>query len=82
VKDEFDAFLECGTLARGFLRLRWGNCGHDKLVVFSCKRRGFCPSCGGARRVTHPPGRPRHPPRAGAPMVLSLPLPLPLQLLD
>ena len=25
VKDEFDAFLECGILAHGFLRLRWGN---------------------------------------------------------
>lgn len=24
VKDEFDAFLECGILARGFLRLRCG----------------------------------------------------------
>ena len=23
---------------------------HDKLVAFSCKKRGFCPSCG-ARRV-------------------------------
>ena len=52
VKDEFDAFLECGILAHGFLRLRLrcGDCGHDKLVVFSCKRRGFCPSCG-ARRM-------------------------------
>ena len=46
VKDEFDAFLECGILAHGFLRLR---CGHDKLVAFSCKRRGFCPSCGAKR---------------------------------
>ena len=46
VKDEFDAFLECGILAHGFLRLRCGECGHDKLVAFSCKRRGFCPSCG------------------------------------
>jgi hypothetical protein len=45
VKDEFDAFLECGILAHGFLRLRCGDCGHDKLVAFSCKRRGFCPSC-------------------------------------
>ena len=44
VKDEFDAFLECGIVAHGFLRLRCGNCGHDKLVAFSCKRRGFCPS--------------------------------------
>ena len=50
VKDEFDAFLECGILAHGFLRLRCGDCGHDKLVAFSCKRRGFCPSCG-ARRM-------------------------------
>lgn len=50
VKDEFDTFLECGILAHGFLRLRCGNCGHDKLVAFSCKRRGFCPSCG-ARRM-------------------------------
>ena len=44
VKDEFDAFLECGILAHGFLRLRCADCGHDKLVAFSCKRRGFCPS--------------------------------------
>jgi len=50
VRDEFDAFLECGILAHGFLRLRCGDCGHDKLVAFSCKRRGFCPSCG-ARRM-------------------------------
>ncbi len=46
IKDEFDAFLECGILAHGLLRLRCGDCGHDKLLAFSCKRRGFCPSCG------------------------------------
>ena len=34
----------------GFLRLRCEDCGHEKLVAFSCKRRGFCPSCG-ARRM-------------------------------
>lgn len=49
VKDEFDAFLECGILAHGFLRLRCVDCTHEKLVAFSCKRRGFCPSCGGRR---------------------------------
>jgi hypothetical protein len=32
VKDEFDAFLECGILAHGFLRLRCGECGHDRLI--------------------------------------------------
>jgi DNA-directed RNA polymerase subunit RPC12/RpoP len=50
VKDEVDAFLECGILAHGFVRLRCGDCGHDNLVAFSCKRRGVCPSCG-ARRM-------------------------------
>ncbi len=50
VKDEFDAFLECGILAHGFLRLRCAGCADEKLVAFSCKRRGFCPS-GGARRM-------------------------------
>jgi hypothetical protein len=31
--------------------LRGGReCGHDKLLAFSCNRHGFCPSCG-ARRM-------------------------------
>jgi Transposase zinc-binding domain len=51
IKEEFNAFLECGILAHGFLRLRCGECGHDKLLAFGCKRRGFCPSCG-ARRMS------------------------------
>jgi len=50
VKDEFDAFLECGILAHGFVRVRCVQCAHEKLVAFSCKRRGICPSCG-ARRM-------------------------------
>jgi hypothetical protein len=50
VKDEFHASLECGILAHGFLRLRGGDCGHDKFVAFSCKGRSFCPSSG-ARRM-------------------------------
>jgi len=45
VKDEFDAFLACGILAHGFLRLRCGDCAHEKLVAFSCKRRGYA-ECG------------------------------------
>jgi|CXWL01.1.fsa_nt_gi hypothetical protein len=78
VKDEFDAFLECGILAHGFLRLRCADCAHEKLVAFSCKRRGFCPSCGGRRMaqtaahlvdhvIPHVPVRQ---------WVLSLPIPL------
>ena len=54
VKVEFDAFLECDSLAHGFLRPRCGDCGYDKLVAYSCKRRGSCPSCG-ARRLAQTP---------------------------
>ncbi len=36
-------------LAHGFLRVHCDACGHDRLVAFSCKGRGFCPSCGGRR---------------------------------
>ena len=50
VKDEFEVFLECGILAHGFLRLRCSDCGHDKRVAFSCKRRGFCPAGGAWRK--------------------------------
>ena len=57
VKDEFDAFLDCGILAHGFLRLRCAQCTHEKLVAFSCKRRGFCPSCG-ARRMAQSAAQP------------------------
>ncbi len=43
------AYLDCGVLAYGFLRVHCDACGHDRLVAFSCKGRGFCPSCGGRR---------------------------------
>ena len=34
VKGDFDAFLEAGILAHGFLRLRRTECAHKKLVAF------------------------------------------------
>jgi hypothetical protein len=51
VKREFQRFVGCGVLAHGFARFRCAACGTDRLVAFSCKGRGFCPSCGG-RRMT------------------------------
>ena len=39
IKDEFDAYLERGILAHGFLRLRCGDYGHDKLLALSCCHR-------------------------------------------
>src|SRR5712691_7287693 len=75
VEREFREFLTCGVLAHGFARLRCGVCAVERLVPFSCKGRGFCPSCGG-RRMTEAAARlvedvlPRVPARQ---WVLSLP---------
>src|SRR5262245_5455801 len=75
VEQEFRNFLTCGVLAHGFARLRCTDCALERLVPFSCKGRGFCPSCGG-RRMTESAARlvdevlPRVPVRQ---WVLSLP---------
>ena len=75
VEREFRSFLDCGILERGFIRVRCDACGLDRLVPFSCKKRGFCNSCGGRRMsdtATHLVDRvfPRAPVRQ---WVLSLP---------
>jgi hypothetical protein len=49
VEREFREFLTCGCLAAGFARFHCDACRYDRLVPFSCKGRGFCPSCGGRR---------------------------------
>jgi len=49
VQRDFYDYLRCGILAHGFLRLGCDTCHHELLVPFSCKRRGFCPSCAGRR---------------------------------
>ena len=50
VTKEFDEYLKCGRLEHGFLKVRCESCHDEKLVAFSCRKRGFCPSCG-ARRM-------------------------------
>jgi len=47
VQREFYDYLRCGILAHGFLRLGCDTCKKELLLPFSCKRRGFCPSCAG-----------------------------------
>jgi hypothetical protein len=42
VEAEFDAYLKCGRLEEGLLRLRCAQCHAEKLVAFSCKRRPPC----------------------------------------
>ena len=50
VERDFRGYLRCGILAHGFARVRCTDCGHDRLLAFSCKGRGVCPSCN-ARRM-------------------------------
>ena len=49
VERELRSFLDCGIMARGFLRIHCDACGLDRVVPFSCKSRGFCPCCCGRR---------------------------------
>jgi len=51
VRQEFEDYLKCGRLEHGFLRVRCDTCHTEHLVAFSCKHRGFCPSCGARRMV-------------------------------
>jgi len=82
VEKEFDEFLKCGRLEHGFLRVVCDDCKHEKLVAFSCKKRGFCPSCG-ARRMAESAKLLVDDVLQGYPVrqwVLSLPIPLRLLL--
>ncbi len=47
---EVEEYLRCGLLEFGCIRVACERCGFERLVGFSCKRRGFCPSCVGRRR--------------------------------
>ena len=78
VRKEFEEFLRCGVLDHGFLRVVCEQCRAERLLAFSCKKRGFCPSCG-ARRMAESA---RHlveevfGPRPVRQWVLSVPVPL------
>ncbi len=45
VEKDFRGYLRCGVLAHGFARARCEDCGHERLIPFSGKGRGICPSC-------------------------------------
>jgi hypothetical protein len=48
VERELREFLSCGVIARGFARFRCDGCGHEILVPFSSKGRGYA-ECGNMR---------------------------------
>jgi len=38
-------YLDCGVPESGFARLRCEACHDERLLCFSCRQRGICPSC-------------------------------------
>lgn len=49
VPEEVRRFLGCGDLRRGFVFAKCESCDESTLIAFSCKSRGWCPSCGARR---------------------------------
>jgi len=52
VQREVDAFMACGIIERGAIRVACPHCSFERLVPFSCKSRsGLCSSCGARRMI-------------------------------
>jgi len=45
VKEVVERYLDCGNPRCGFARNRCPDCQAEHLLMFSCRTRGFCPSC-------------------------------------
>ena len=45
IKEVVERYLDCGNPRCGFARIRCPSCGEERFVLFSCRSRGFCPSC-------------------------------------
>jgi hypothetical protein len=45
IQDEAERFLTCGDVRYGFLEVACASCDDARLVAFSCKGHGWCPSC-------------------------------------
>jgi ribosomal protein S27E len=45
VRQEVERFLMCGDVRYGFVEVKCADCAESRVVAFSCKGRGWCPSC-------------------------------------
>ena len=45
IKEVVERYLDWGNPRCGFARIRCPSCGEERLLMFSCRSRGFCPSC-------------------------------------
>ena len=51
IQEVVDRYLDCGNPMCGFARIRCPDSGEERLLMFSCKTHGFCPSCGAQMRI-------------------------------
>lgn len=51
VKREVVSYLRCGDVRYGFVEVTCDGCRESRLVAFSCKGRGWCPSCTTRRAI-------------------------------
>lgn len=51
MKLEAQRYLECGNVRYGFVEVTCEACSDSRLVAFSCKGRGWCPSCTTRRSI-------------------------------
>ncbi len=45
IKEVIERYLDCGNPKCRFGRIRCPDCHGEQLLMFSCRTRGFCPSC-------------------------------------
>jgi ribosomal protein S27E len=45
IREVVERYLDCGNPRCGFARIRCPDCHTEHLLMFSCRTRGFCPSC-------------------------------------
>ncbi len=50
IQEVVEKYLDCGNPKNGFARIKCKDCGLERLLIFSCHGRGFCPSCHAKRR--------------------------------
>lgn len=51
VQREVERYQHCGDVRYGFVEVSCSTCNESRLVAFSCKGRGWCPSCTTRRAV-------------------------------
>lgn len=49
VHEEVRRYLGCGDVRRGLTLVKCDGCGDASVIAFSCKSRGWCPSCAARR---------------------------------